>query len=188
MKTSLLAFLALVALLACHSEPQTNHEATTPGSSTPDSAAVADAVHGFYQWYVTFLQDPTKQIDFTDDSGEHLQLIRPKLERYLAHVKASGFVSDAFIAGEAAFYQQCSQVWQNEPIDEVPSCLDGDRYFCAQDWDATFWTRSPVRIKTIGPNKIRATLYGSYYNNVMERSIELVRENGKWLISHIDCD
>lgn len=188
MKTLPLFFVALLALIGCQKSRQTNTAETPTNPVVSDSAAIADAVHGFYSWYVAFSKDTTHRIDFTDDRGEHLQLVQPKLERYYAHFKASGFVSNEFIQGEYAFYKQCSQVWQNELIDEVPSCLDADKYFCAQDWEPAFWTTSPVRIKHTGADRAVATLYGKYFDAPMERNVSLKKENGKWLITSIACD
>lgn len=189
MKSLLFLPLALVALMACQPSSSTNTTTTSPTRNTnSDSIAITDAVHGFYTWYNAFSQDTTHRIDFTDDRGKHLKLIQPKLERYYAHFKASGFVSDEFITGEQAFYKQCSQLWQQEASDDVPSCLDADKYFCAQDWEPAFWTTSPVRIRNSGENRVVATLYGKSYDSPMERNISLKKENGKWLITSIECD
>ncbi len=188
MKTLSIVTIVLLALFACTKSTHNTTETNTSPAALSDSAAIADAVHGFYRWYTTFSQDTTHRVDFTDNRGEHLKLIQPKLERYYAHFKTSGFVSDAFIVNEYAFYRQCSEAWQHEAIDEVQSCLDADKYFCAQEWEPDFWTTSPVRIKSTGSMKVRATLYGTYFDNPMERNIDLVKENGKWLISHIECD
>ncbi|GAB3919432.1 DUF3828 domain-containing protein [Larkinella terrae] len=185
MKSLLLLPFAFAILFACQQSSSTTSAATETAS---DSAAIADAVHGFYRWYTAFSQDTTHRVDFTDDRGSHLKLIQPKLERYLAHFKKSGFVNDEFIAGELAFYQQCSQLWQKEAVDDVPSCLDADKYFCAQDWEPAFWTTSPVRFRKAGDDRVVATLVGKSFDSPMERNISLKKENGKWLITSIECD
>ncbi|WP_185731243.1 DUF3828 domain-containing protein [Larkinella rosea] len=185
MKSLYLFFLALAVFCACQQRSSTNTAATETAS---DSAAIADAVHGFYRWYTAFSQDTTHRIDFTDDRGKHLKLIQPKLDRYLAHFKGSGFVSDEFVAAELAFYRQCSQLWLKEAVDDVPSCLDADRYFCAQDWEPAFWTTSPVRFRKVGDDRVMATLVGKSFDSPMERNISLKKENGKWLITSIECD
>ncbi|WP_266364780.1 DUF3828 domain-containing protein [Tellurirhabdus rosea] len=182
-------FLVLLAagLLACQKKTP-NSTLSATGTPPSDSAAIAQTVHGFYKWYIAFSQDSTKRVDFTEERDEHLALNQPRLERYFAHFKASGFVSDEFIAGEYAFYRECSQLWQAEAVDDVPSCLDADKYFCAQDWDPAFWTDSPVRLRKLGPDKVLATLFGNHFDRPMERNIELKRENGRWRITRIECD
>lgn len=187
MKSLASSILILIALFACNKGAQ-NTETTKSPDAPSDSVAIADAVHGFYKWYTAFSQDTTKRIDFTDDSGQHLTLNQAKLERYYANFKNTGFVSDEFIANEYEFYKKCSKLWQNELIDEVPSCMDADKYFCAQDWEPDFWIKSPVRIKNIGSDKVLATLYGIAFGGSMERNIELKKENGKWLITKVECD
>ncbi|CCG99663.1 hypothetical protein FAES_1653 [Fibrella aestuarina BUZ 2] len=174
-------------LLACQQQSQPE-QAAQRAIVVSDSAAVADVVHGFYKWYTAFSQKAANQIDFTDDNGPHLTLNQEKLERYLARFAASNFVSREFIANEVAFYRQCSQWWQHEPIDDVPSCLDADRYFCAQEWEPDFWLKSPVRIRPNGPDRVTATLVGQAYGSPMERTVELKKEEGKWLIANIECD
>jgi hypothetical protein len=186
MKFFLLTALALGALTACYQRPASSTAAAPPPPS--DSAAIADAIHGFYRWYGMFSQDSTHSIDFTDDRGDHLALNQTKLEHYYGFFKKSGFVSDEFIAGEYAFYKQCSLLWQQEPIDEVSSCMDADKYFCAQDWELSFWTTAPIRFRPTGKNRVLATLYGTSFDSPIERTIALKKENGRWLITTIECD
>ncbi|MVM37530.1 DUF3828 domain-containing protein [Spirosoma sp. HMF3257] len=189
MKFILHLLLAIGILTACHQSSSTSTATTSSTQSTlSDSVAIANVVHGFYTWYGAFSQDTTHRIDFTDDRGDHLKLNQPKLQRYYAHFKASGFVSDEFVASEYAFYKQCSQLWQKEAIDDVPSCMDADKYFCAQDWEPEFWTSSPIRIRHTSADQVIATLYGKSYNSPLERNVALKRENGKWLITGIECD
>ncbi|MEZ0611702.1 DUF3828 domain-containing protein [Fibrella sp. WM1] len=174
-------------LLACQQQSQ-QEQSTRTLNVVSDSAAVAEVVHGFYTWYNAFSRKVANQIDFTDDGGPHLTLNQARLERYFAHFTASHFVSNEFIENEYAFYRQCSQRWQHEPIDDIPSCLDADKYFCAQEWDPDFWIKSPVRVRPIGPDRVAATLFGQAYGSPMERTIELKKEGGKWLIARIECD
>ncbi|MDX2247890.1 MAG: DUF3828 domain-containing protein [Bacteroidia bacterium] len=187
MKNGVLFYLLVFMFFACKNADQndTAHEGQVV---TADSAAIADAIHGFFHWYDTFLMDTTVRIEFTDASGEHLKLDQANLESYYSHFRNSGFVSDEFIANEYAFFKKCEQLWQNEAVDDIPSCLDADKYFCAQDWEINFWTQSPVRIQSLGDNKVYATLYGSDSAGSIERSFELKKENEKWVLLKVECD
>ena len=69
----------------------------------------------------------------------------------------------------------------------MPSCVDADKYFCAQEWETEFWTNAPVRIKMISPDSAFATLYSTDKNVQLERNFELKKENGQWLLSKIEC-
>ncbi len=190
MKKNTYIFALLMGIVlqffACSPAPKDTAEATP--AATADSAAVADVIHGFYKWYNTFVSDETMQIDFTNEEGEHLKLDQPALEKYYSHFKNAGFVNDAFIQNEYEFFKKCEKLWQNERIDEVPSCMDSNKHFCAQDWEIDYWVTSPVRIKSLGDNKVAATMYGTEAGTPKESNFELEKENGKWLISKIECD
>lgn len=189
MKNAILPGLLLLGLFACQQAPKTAEPQTPPPApAIPDSAAVADVIHNFYKWYDAFSRDETKGVDFTDDSGAHLKLNAAKLDAYFANFQNSGFVSAGFIEQEKAFYKKCEALWQKEPKDDVPSGMDADKYFCAQDWEVGFYTTAAVRLQPSGADRVTATLYSSNSNDPQDRRIELVRENGKWLIAKIECD
>ena len=185
MKTPIFFFAVLLAgasfFFACGG-PSTGTD--SPTGAAADSASIAGVIHRFYTWYDAFLKDEARDVNFTTDDGQHLKLDTAVLKGYYENFRNTGLVSEEFIQGEYAFFKKCEQLWQNEPLDEVPSCLDGDKYFCAQDWETSFWTQSPVRIQSTGENRVTATLY----DTEMERSFELVKENGKWLLAKVECD
>ncbi|MBI5915902.1 MAG: DUF3828 domain-containing protein [Bacteroidetes bacterium] len=158
-------------------------ESIATAAARKESEAV---IHGFYTWYGTFSQTEEAEFNFLDDKGQHLKLDLVKLEAYLGRIKASGFVGNAFIEGRKAFYKNCEKLWQNEPKDEPPSCLDHDPYFCAQDWELDFWTKSPVFIDLAG-ERVSATMRGTEGGSPQEHDFELVQENGKWVLAKIAC-
>lgn len=186
MKTPFSLFALLLAgalfFFACSGSP-TGTTSQEEGAAA-DSAAIAGVIHSFYAWYDAFQKDETRGVNFTTDDGKHLKLDTAVLQGYYENFRNTGLVSNELIEGEYAFFKKCEQLWQNEPLDEVPSCLDGDKYFCAQDWEIAFWTQSPVRIQSAGENRVTATLY----NSEIERNFELVKENGKWLLAKVECD
>jgi hypothetical protein len=183
-----LAFLTstVFCFLACSQSPKDTATSTTP--VTADSVASADVIHGFYQWYNGFLNEEAKDMNFLNEDGTTLN--QTALESYFSFFKATGFVSNQFVEGEYAFYKKCEELWKKEASNpgEVLPCLDADKYFCAQDWELDYWVKSPVRIKLSGQDKMTATLYGTHGGSPMERNFELVKENGKWLLSKIECD
>ncbi|MBL7774614.1 MAG: DUF3828 domain-containing protein [Saprospiraceae bacterium] len=149
--------------------------------------ACETTIHDFYRWYDAFARDDSRYIQFTDQSGKHVRLDTAKLELHLAQYKSSGFVSERFIANRKAYYQNCEKLWQNEPKDEPGSCMDHDPCFCAQDWELDFWTKSPVSIQRTGEQAV-ATLSGTEGGSPREQRINMVLENGKWLIADIRCE
>ncbi len=133
-------------------------------------------------------RDTTKPFDITDDTGKHLKINEKALKAYLGEFQKSGFVTESFIAGEFDFYQKCAKLWQNEDIGDVPSGMDADKMLCAQDGDIQMWTKSPVRVVKINDIQAKATLYASDAGGDFERHFELTKENGKWLLSKVECD
>jgi hypothetical protein len=184
MKKLIILFLSILFLSSCQEGSNKTPESTAVAS---DSSAIADVIHGFYQWYDPYVRDEAKNIDFVKTVNNHYALDQALLEKYLSNINASGFVSSEFIANDMAFYKACEKLWQNEEADGPPSGMDANKYFCAQDWDLNFWTKAPVRIKSIGDNKVAATLYGEMGGNPFEHNFELQKENGKWLLSKIEC-
>ena len=180
--------LLLSVIWGCQESPKSPTNTQVPKDVATDSTAIANTIHGFYQWYDAYVNDNTKQIDFLKVVKNHNTLDLPLLDKYLAKIQSSGFISAEFIANDKAFYQACEKVWQKEEAEGVPTGMDADKYFCAQDWDINFWTKSPVRIKNIGTDKVAATLYGKHGDGSLEHNFELKKENGKWLISKIECD
>ena len=179
MKNTLPLALLLLAIAACKRAPAD----PSAGVATP-----AAAIHGFYAWYDKFVQDTNRNISFTDESGAHLRLDPAKLDRYLQNLKASGFVSDEYIAAEKAYFRQCETFWQREEKGDVPTGMDYNRQFCAQDWDINFWTKSPVSIEPLDTNRVAATLTGTEGGTAKTHDFELKKEGGKWLIAKIACD
>lgn len=180
-------FISITAFLsACHHSNATDD--TSASTVERDSVAVARVIHDFYKWYDHFITNDAINFNITNDEGEHLTLNQKALDAYLATIKKSGFVNDTFIQGEYAYYKKCEQLWQNEDKGDVPSGMDADKYFCAQDYDITFYTEAPVRIQSLGANQIAATMYQNDTEYPMERHFELQKENGKWYISKIECD
>ncbi len=185
----LLLVASIVFWIACQ-EKASPSGAKHNGSSQddPDLIAINEVIHGFYTWYSEFQEDEKKNIVFTKSKAGHLLLDMPKLEQYFSNIKASGFISDELINNEIAALKQCEKLWKNESSDEPPSCLDYDRFFCAQDWDLAFWTKAPVGAEGLGTNKVTATMSSGEGESLQEQKFDLRKENGKWLIAKIYCE
>lgn len=149
---------------------------------------ITRVVHDFYEWYDSFQRDESRNLNFTGDDGEHLILDSVKLSQYYANLRASGFISREFVAKDSAMLKRCEALWQNESKDEVPSCLDADRFFCAQDWALDFWIQAPVLLEALDNDRAVVTLSGDEGGGPREQQLTLVKENDQWMISGIDCD
>jgi len=186
----IIAFIVFLFIFCKNEQSQTHPLTQVAGVNTTanDSTLLADLIHQFYQWYDKETYDTTHTIDFVNNQGKYLRLDTTKLMAYLAYIKESGFVSDVFIQGDIAFYKECEKYWQHENKAEVPSCLDADKYFCAQDWEINKWTSGPIKIvyNQSDSASVKLLILDSIRND--ERNIQCHRINGKWLISKIECD
>lgn len=154
----------------------------------PDLIAINDVIHDFYKWYAEFLNDPASEINYTSEKNKHLVLDLPKLKQYLSQIKASGYISDVLINNEITALKACEELWKEESLDEPPSCLDYDRFFCAQDWDINFWTQAPVVADGLGTEQATATMSDGDGELAQTQKFDLRKENGKWLIAKIYCE
>jgi Protein of unknown function (DUF3828) len=191
----------LLILVACS---QNNNSATGETTSTPpaepaptdtgvaqdnpDLKAITETIHGFYKWYYTFVDDQTKNINFTNDKGKHLTLDKAKLQQYFNYLRASGALSEAYFKNEQMELEKCEQLWKEEDKNEPPSCLDYDRIFCAQDWDVKLWTSATVAVDGLGSNEVKATLTGTEGGTEGVQKFSMQKENGKWMIARIFCE
>jgi len=181
MKYFSVLFLAFITITACQNTPESAAVKTTEAAKS-DSLAIADALHGFFKWYENN-NERISAINFVDDSGKHLSLNETKLNEFLAEITKSGFVNNAFVEDEKRFYQTCSKFWANEPIDEVPTGLGADRYYCAQDFVAPY-----------SEGKVTATVKGDHADAVLTLAesttfnFTMAKENGKWLLAKLGCN
>ena len=187
---SLLALVATLFFAACNNKDAAKSAAsaetkTVVANTTADSLAIADALHGFFTWFDAN-ETRLEKIEYVNDKGKHLVLDEKQLMLYHAEVKKSGFVSDDFIADEKKFYQACSKAWANERKDEVPTGLDANRYHCAQDFMAPYNTGAVT--STINGDHADAVLTLSAGTAKSDFKFEMKKENGKWLLSKINCD
>ncbi len=178
----------IMTLTNCADKSKVGTVNSTPSVSN-DSTEIAATIHGFFTWYDEMQRDTTRPFDITDDKGKHLKINEPALKKHLGEFMKSGFVTESFITGEFQYYKKCEKLWQNEEIGDVPSGMDVDKILCAQDGDIALWTKSPVRFVKTDDKHAKATLYTSdaTYGD-FERHYELTKENGKWLLSKIECD
>ncbi|HLP92451.1 MAG TPA: hypothetical protein VK168_00360 [Saprospiraceae bacterium] len=177
MKQILTCTLLMLTLLACKSKPADPNAA--------DVAAVAETIHKFAQWANDFSNGPDDDQRILDLKGKYARLDSALLNRYLARIKASGFVSDKYIDTERNFYQKCEPFWMSEDKDEILTGMDENRFFHAQDWDLKQWTTTPVNIiDGLGTDEVTATMNNAEGKPFVTYTLE--KETDKWLITSID--
>jgi hypothetical protein len=180
MKYILIFSILFLEMAACQNTGE-SAAASKEGIKT-DSLAIADALHGFFKWY----EDNNERlgtIRFVDNTGVHLKLDEAKLDEYLAEFEKSGFVSNGFIEDEKKFYRTCSAFWATEPIDEVPTGLGADRYYCAQDFVAPYSTGAGTSM--VQGDRADAVLA---LDETSKFNFGMVRKNGRWLLDKTGCN
>lgn len=167
---------------------QNNTQPSVSITFDSDSIEIASTIHRFYSWYDAFSKDTNDVFNFVNDEGDHYILDTNLLNNYLNQIYSCGLVSQAFITNEKEFYLQCEKLWSFEDINDVPSCLDGDHFFCAQEWEIDYWTKSPIRIKSIHHDTAHVVMYGLSFQAPLERSFALTKIKGFWKILSINCE
>ncbi len=194
MKKNLGALLLILLLLACRQTPKQGEAGgeTAAFDTTANTAAAVAAVRGFFNWYDAFMRTEafgSDKFNFIDNTGEHLKLKPAQLDAFLNEFLKSGAVGQAFIEKEKALYAECEKLWANEPMDEVPSCIDHDRYFCAQDDVTDFYKKAEVKVAFDSPTTATATLILDYENGaIWGRVVKLAKEGDKWLVADVNCE
>ena len=182
MRKLFVVFLALASFSACQEAPK-NNETTDP---KVELAAITDVVHNFYKWYPPA---GIERIEYVDSEGEFSKLDMAKVAAYHAQMMKSGFLSQAFIDNDMAYLKKYEAIWAKgkENGNEFPlSGLDYDRFLCSQEIeDFKLLTTAPVEVQGLGTEKVIAILDLEDYT---AKKFELVKENGKWLISKITCN
>jgi hypothetical protein len=191
MKQFLLSFsLAATLLSACIStgDKSTPKAVGTVNQDSIEQVAIAKTIHDFYTWYNAFDQSKDNPgFDFIGDKGKHHTLIAPKLDAYIARFTATGLVSSKWADSERAFFQKCEKQWQKEILGDLPFGLDVNRVYCAQDGEFDEFKTAMVKSVITG-NQAAATMqFQKDSPNGEDRNYSLEKENGKWLISNIDC-
>jgi|GEM_PF-1446091 len=167
--------LALASFFACQEAPKNN----APTDPKVELAAITDVVHNFYKWY------PPKgieRIEYVNSEGEFSKLDMPNVAAYHALMMKSGFLSQAYIDNDLAYLKKYEAIWaeNKENGNELPlSGEDYDRVYCGQDWDPKEYTTGTPKVKLLGTNQAKVYVGAS--------DLELVKENGKWLIAKISC-
>ncbi|HOY20441.1 MAG TPA: hypothetical protein PLC89_24225 [Haliscomenobacter sp.] len=163
---------ALASLFACKEAPK--------NSAPTDKAAITDVVQNFYNWYPPA---GIERIEYVDSEGEFSKLDMANVAAYHALMMKSGFLSQAYIDNDLAYLKQYEAIWatDKENNNEAPlSGYDYDRVYCGQDWDPKEYTTGTPKVDLLGTNQAKVTVGAS--------KLELVKENGKWLISKISCE
>ena len=175
----------LFAMSAC--VEQKSDAGTTPTvSMATDESAIRSVIHGFFRWYEKEAST-LASFDFVDESGPYRKLEQSALQQYFNHLHSSGFISQRLVEAEKKFYHNCEAFWKTERKEESPSCLSADRFYCAFDYIAPYYSGEVKSIIDGAEAVATLTLTGA----MGEQRIlvfNLIKENNQWLLSGLGCD
>ena len=176
--------LALASFFACNEAPKNNTPTDKPVdigenqiSPATEIAAITGVVHNFYKWYSSGIE----RIEYVDSKGKFSKLDMAKVAAYHAQMMKSGFLSQAYIDNDMAYLKKYEAIWAKNKKNDYNGLFSGepnDRILCGLDSNP-YNIVSKLKIDLIGTNKAKTTRGNS--------KLELVKENGKWLISKIYC-
>ncbi len=198
MKNILFACLIVTFWTACQpSTPATPVTTTAPSPGTPafdsttEKAAVTAAVRGFFNWYSQYMRTPAfsdEKFEFVDYNTPHPALKPAALDAYLQEFVQGGYAGQGFVQRQKAFYQKAAILWQKEEKGDIPSGMDADPYFCAQDDVAEYYLKAPVQVQFTDSEHATATLDVTDPTMQLKLVVFLQKEHGKWLYVHTECD
>ncbi len=148
---------------------------------------ITKSIRTFYQWYGQFLNDEKRNIPFTKEVNNHLELDQHQLQQYFNNIKASGYISQQYVDNELIFLKNCEKHWKNESLDEPASCLDYDRFTCLQDdfnLLIDFYKNGTAEILSSTNNK--TTVF--FKHKDFSQKFDLIKENDIWKIAKIYCE
>ena len=169
--------LALASFSACQEAPKNN----APGDPQAEYAAITAMVIDFYNWYTYEVNSEAINYDYIDSKGEFSKLDMAKLAVYHAQMMKSGFLSQTYIDNDLAYLKKHEAIWAKNKENDFNDLFSGDpldRILCGLDSNP-YNIVSRLKIDLIGTNKAKTTRGNS--------KLELVKENGKWLIAKISC-
>jgi hypothetical protein len=153
---------------------------------TLEESEITNVIHGFFKWYEKE-QAALSAFDFVDTSETYRRLNHDALNKYFAHLLASGYISKSLIDSEIAFYIRCESFWKNQAADEVPICLAGDRFYCAFDYIAPYYS-GEVKSIIDGEEAVATLTLTGDFNEQRILIFNLKKENNQWLLSGLGCN
>ncbi len=184
-KTIIWLYILAIAmgLLACEKKAATT-EAANPSTENATAAAetsdAGETVLAFLKWYNQNEMALSKIEKVKTVEGEPYALNKPGTEEYLAKLKSSGFIADAYLDSERADFAELEKEYLADPqFDGPPNGFDYDRVLLAQDWNDLDQATIVSKEQNANDATVVAEIGG-------QLKFKLVTENGNWFIVSIE--
>ncbi len=184
-KTILWLYILAIAmgLLACEKNAATTESAANTPAADAAAKPAADAsetVLAFLKWYNQNEMALSKIEKVKTVEGEPYALNKSGTEEYLAKLKGSGFIADAYLDRERADFAELEKGYLANPeFDGPPSGFDYDRVLQAQDWNDLDQAIILSKEQSVNEATVTVDVGGRL-------RVELIsQDNSTWLISSI---
>jgi len=144
---------------------------------------VVQTVQDFLGWYEANYQH-ANSFGLVNQGDSIVYSINFKeTEKYLAYLKTSGFVSDAFLENFRTYFREADAVLKKDPVNEgPPPGFDFDIILYTQEPELVFEKRSnPVILS----NEIKTDTAILLLDAGMKLQFSLSKKDGKWVIDQI---
>ncbi len=183
--------VAWVTVCVTHSacQPQTASGTGQPPKAIPspsvaaDSVTAAQTVVAFLIWYKNHMQ-AANQIELVNQqAGKPYSVNLKNGERYLAYLKSSQLLTDAYLNEWRTFFAERQEGFRLSPQTEGPSTgFDYDLVMLNQDVDMQLASLTALKIKRVKIEKEHATVSCVLVDTY---DFRLVKQADRWMINEI---
>ena len=153
------------------------------GCSTQPQQDPLQTVKDFLNWYGVHYKEATSFGLVNQGNGANYSVNFEETEKFLAYMKSSGLVSDAYLNNFRSYFKEAEESFIKDPINEGPPP--------GFDFDIVLLTQEPELVIEKGKNP--TVIFSSIKDDVatlnldvdMKLQFTLTRENGNWKIDAI---
>lgn len=148
-----------------------------------DPAQARLTVITFLNWYKTHIQVASRIPLVNQQAGKPYSVNLPNGERYLAYLKSSHLLTDAYLNEWRIFFRERNEGFRKSPqIEGPPTGFDYDLVLLTQDVDMMLAALKSLKIDNVTIAKNRATVALTLFDAYEFR---LIRSGNGWLINEI---
>ena len=161
----------------------TQSDAATNSGVSPDAQQARQTVVSFLAWYKNHMHEANRIPLVNQAAGKPYSVNMKNGERYLAYLKSSQLLTDAYLNQWRTFFKERQAGFRQSPQSEgPPTGFDYDLVMLNQDVDMQFAALKSLKMGKVVISNNKATV-GFTLLDVYE--FRLVRQNGRWLINEI---
>ena len=148
-----------------------------------ESAQASQTVVTFLNWYKNHIQAANRIPLVNQKAGKPYSVNLPNGERYLAYLKSSHLLTDAYLNEWRIFFREQNEGFRKSPQTEgPPTGFDYDLVLLTQDVDMMLASLKSLKINKVTSVKNRATVAFTLFDAYEFR---MIRSGNDWLINEI---